>query len=755
MKNSINKYFGLALLFISASCADDKFVDFKTEKPESIAQYEYLNAYDALKTYIDRSTHPNFKLGVGVADNDFLKGEMVRSVAVANFDEVVAGNAMKYASIVADDGSMDFGTVTKFVEAAKTSGLTVYGHTLCWHSQQNNKWLNSLIANKPKPVDPSSVNRVLHIVAGEPKDNVWDWEIYYDLDNVLEIGKQYTLTLRIKGSNPGAFSFWPGMKDGSNTHYGFPECTSGEGWIDNTIVFTPTSSIDRLRFCFGKLGGDLYFDDVVLKADGSEANLLVNSSFDEDDISHWTTVSWMGLSYGVEELGESGSTVWFESIITNGDAEGEDVSCFYATEDGKGGPYAAPIGETGTGADGVGRAFIVKSADNPAEDHSTQFFVKANTVLKEGDICKLSFKYKADKAAGSDSQTHKKPGEYIFYDAGVSVNFTTQWQKFEKEFTVTEQMVTNEGVQPFQTIAWNLAKFKEANTYYFDDIEFGIQKKAEGIPLTPEEKKEVLTNELERWIKGMMEACGGSVTAWDVVNEPISGGGDDGNGNYALQSATNPDDNGVGGQNFYWQDFLGDDYVRIPIKFARKYFAENGGNSGDLKLFINDYNLESWWDNNKKVKSLINWIKRWESDGETKIDGIGTQMHVSYILNEADQKKQEESIVNMFELLAASGKLIKITELDMGIVEKAFGEGIKTELVTFEQYQKMSDFYKFIIQKYFEIIPVAQQYGITQWAATDSPADSGWRKGQPIGLWDLNYNRKHTYAGFADGLAGK
>lgn len=755
MKNSINKYFGLALLFISASCADDKFVDFKTEKPESIAQYEYLNAYDALKTYIDRSTHPNFKLGVGVAANDFLKGEMVRSVAVANFDEVVAGNAMKYASIVADDGSMDFGTVTKFVEAAKTSGLTVYGHTLCWHSQQNNKWLNSLIANKPKPVDPSSVNRVLHIVAGEPKDNVWDWEIYYDLDNVLEIGKQYTLTLRIKGSNPGAFSFWPGMKDGSNTHYGFPECTSGEGWIDNTIVFTPTSSIDRLRFCFGKLGGDLYFDDVVLKADGSEANLLVNSSFDEDDISHWTTVSWMGLSYGVEELGESGSTVWFESIITNGDAEGEDVSCFYATEDGKGGPYAAPIGETGTGADGVGRAFIVKSADNPAEDHSTQFFVKANTVLKEGDICKLSFKYKADKAAGSDSQTHKKPGEYIFYDAGVSVNFTTQWQKFEKEFTVTEQMVTNEGVQPFQTIAWNLAKFKEANTYYFDDIEFGIQKKAEGIPLTPEEKKEVLTNELERWIKGMMEACGGSVTAWDVVNEPISGGGDDGNGNYALQSATNPDDNGVGGQNFYWQDFLGDDYVRIPIKFARKYFAENGGNSGDLKLFINDYNLESWWDNNKKVKSLINWIKRWESDGETMIDGIGTQMHVSYILNEADQKKQEESIVNMFELLAASGKLIKITELDMGIVEKAFGEGIKTELVTFEQYQKMSDFYKFIIQKYFEIIPVAQQYGITQWAATDSPADSGWRKGQPIGLWDLNYNRKHTYAGFADGLAGK
>lgn len=103
------------------------------------------------------------------------------------------------------------------------------------------------------------------------------------------------------------------------------------------------------------------------------------------------------------------------------------------------------------------------------------------------------------------------------------MNFTTQWQTFEKEFTVTEQMVTHDGIKPFQTIAWNLAVFKEANTYYFDDIEFSIQRKGAGIPLTPEEKEEILTNELERWIKGMLESCDGYVKAWDVVNEPISG----------------------------------------------------------------------------------------------------------------------------------------------------------------------------------------------------------------------------------------
>jgi len=32
---------------------------------------------------------------------------------------------------------------------------------------------------------------------------------------------------------------------------------------------------------------------------------------------------------------------------------------------------------------------------------------------------------------------------------------------------------------------------------------------------------------------------------------------------------------------------------------------------------------------------------------------------------------------------------------------------------------------------------------------------SFWRAGEPIGLWDLNYYRKHAYAGYADGLAGK
>ena len=53
---------------------------------------------------------------------------------------------MKFASVVGDDGTMNFSTVKDLVNKSAEAGLTVYGHTLCWHSQQNITYLNSLLA---------------------------------------------------------------------------------------------------------------------------------------------------------------------------------------------------------------------------------------------------------------------------------------------------------------------------------------------------------------------------------------------------------------------------------------------------------------------------------------------------------------------------------------------------------------------------------------------------------------------------------
>jgi hypothetical protein len=59
----------------------------------------------------------------------------------------------------------------------------------------------------------------------------------------------------------------------------------------------------------------------------------------------------------------------------------------------------------------------------------------------------------------------------------------------------------------------------------------------------------------------------------------------------------------------------------------------------------------------------------------------------------------------------------------------------------------MVNFYKFVITKHFEIVPLAQQYGICQWCLTDSPNNSGWRGGVPVGIWTEGYKKRKESTG--------
>lgn len=749
-KNILGTMLLTAAAVAVTSCVDDSKLLFAFEKPASIAGMEYLNEYDALKTYVNSSANPNFKLGIALTADDYIAGGLVTRLANSNFQEMTAGNAMKYASCVADDGTMNFGTVEKFVAAAKAGGLTIYGHTLAWHAQQNNKYLNSLIKDKELP--PSQgVGNCLHIKTSEAKTNPWDWQILYDLASPLLAGKTYSFSMRTKASAATTFPLWIETPGASNTNYGLPQISAGTTWSVISFEFTSSSDCSRLLFSFGKFGGDLYFDDIVLVEKGDSHNMFSNGTFEEGDLpSKWSKPGWHSYTYGIEPSPGDAAVDIYTDIITNGDAEGSAVTNFISTH--VGGSNSACNIVDGVGKDGS-RAFVVTSAGGGANSWDTQFFIYANRPLVDKEVVRISFDYRADVPNNSESQSHAAPGGYIHYDAGCAVSFTTKWQHFEKTITV------NTTISPtgnMQTFAWNLdvgVPNAPANKYYFDNIKLQIVTKGNTIPLTPAEKKDTLTWAMNNWINGMMKATGGYVTAWDVVNEAIAGGGDDGEGFYPLQSATNVSADDAK-NNFYWQDYLGsEDYVRIAVAAARKYYAENGG-TNPLRLFVNDYNLESDWDDNKKVKSLVHWIEKWEADGVTKIDGIGTQMHVSCHANSETQKSKEDHVVKMFEILAESGKLVKITELDMGYVDEE-GNSVKTADMTEAQHKAMSEYYKFIVKKYFEIIPAAQQYGITQWCITDSPTGSGWRGGEPVGLWDANYNRKHTYAGFADGLAGK
>lgn len=720
------KILGTMLLTAAAvavtSCVDDSKLLFAFEKPASIAGMEYLNEYDALKTYVNSSANPNFKLGIALTADDYIAGGLVTRLANSNFQEMTAGNAMKYASCVADDGTMNFGTVEKFVAAAKAGGLTIYGHTLAWHAQQNNKYLNSLIKDKELP--PSQgVGNCLHIKTSEAKTNPWDWQILYDLASPLLAGKTYSFSMRTKASAATTFPLWIETPGAKNTNYGLPQISAGTTWSVISFEFTSSSDCSRLLFSFGKFGGDLYFDDIVLVEKGDSHNMFSNGTFEEGDLpSKWSKPGWHSYTYGIEPSpGDAAAEVEQEKKVRtyqDGPFPFYAMGCKPPVVDGY--IHFVPTGSWS-------QFFILPGSEN---------------TLEEGNYV-LYLDIKSSKDA-----------------SGVQLTMQNGWGGTAQQITVTVPI--KEGNHIVKLNLPNVAGgnydviFKPQTTDAILDIKsVKIYKvvKLNSIPLTPAEKKDTLTWAMNNWINGMMKATGGYVTAWDVVNEAIAGGGDDGEGFYPLQSATNVSADDAK-NNFYWQDYLGsEDYVRIAVAAARKYYAENGG-TNPLRLFVNDYNLESDWDDNKKVKSLVHWIEKWEADGVTKIDGIGTQMHVSCHANAETQKSKEDHVVKMFEILAESGKLVKITELDMGYVDEE-GNSVKTADMTQAQHKAMSEYYKFIVKKYFEIIPVAQQYGITQWCITDSPTGSGWRGGEPVGLWDANYNRKHTYAGFADGLAGK
>ncbi len=762
------KTLGTMLLSVAflTSCADMDPLGFNAfEKPASIEGMEYLADYDALKEYksANSSVSPDFKLGMALSANDYNANGMWTRLANANFDEVVAGNEMKMASIVNDQGKMDFGTVNSFVNNADVNGMNVYGHTLAWHSQQPVKWLSSLIADKEIDVDPDQKQEEEQYVMdwtkvdsytmwGQFNPNITEgpkvdatgltittfatdpqfWSLQYFIADGISVkkDKDYILRIELKGSAKN-----------DNLHYALG------AWNNDiktgSISFTEEWSTVEIKFTAEKDMPD------PAKEIGSVHVMLQSGDF----LGSYTIrkVQLVSLEAPVMEIAVP--------IVTNGDAEGDDVTNFYSAECQKKGNNGCNIAE-GVGYNGT-RGFIIDGSNNPgaAENWDTQFFVYASETMKPGDKIHFSFKYRADVAAGSECQTHHAPGAYIHWNAGngLAVNFTNEWQTYDKTFEITEGMLASTPPsEDMQTFAWNLAVSRSANKYYFDDIVMEKIIATNTIPLTPEEKKDTLEWAMDMWIAGMMDACGGKeggkVKAWDVVNEPISGGSPDEEGIFALHHADDACNNGqghVGANEFVWQDYLGDlDYVRFAVAKAREYGPE------DIKLFINDYNLESDWDNNQKLKSLIAWIKRWEADGVTKIDGIGTQMHVSYYSNPEIQASKEKHITEMFKLLAASGKLVRVSELDIEFKDEQ-GNNVVVEKMTDAQLRKVSDFYKWIIQQYIANVPAAQQYGFCIWTAVDADPSTSWTHNQLYGLWNKNFNRTHAYAGFADGLGGK
>ena len=710
----VNKYIISALVcpFVLGSCADWDDWNYDVEKPQTIAQYEYLNDYAPLKENLDRGAHPGFKVSAALGVDEFNQQGPLFRLAAHNFDEVVAGNAMKMASCVNDQGAMDFSKVSSFVTAAEDAGLSVYGHTLAWHSQQPKKWLEKLLADKELDIDPNEkveqevktqsfeglskfpfyvMGYEPEIINGVLTSKCDEWHQYFVVDGLsgLEEGKTYKVTAMIRATKEHTI----------NVQFG--------NW------------------------GNL-----------AEAKMKIGTEWKECSVEMQCPPVTSGFS--VFQPGSFDGTIeikWVRvSKLETPAMEVEQEVKYQTYQDG---PF--PYYQMGCAPEVInGSMHFVPTGD------WSQFFCLTGLALKSGDYA-VDVEIKSTKAGNIKMTVQNGWG-------GDAESFTGNVALKEGWTTSRFKMTLEQGGN------YDFILKPETFNATLDLKSISVKKivKMNSIPLTPQEKSDTLTWAMNKWVSGMMQATGGKVKSWDLINEAISGGGNV-NGFYALQTA-----NENSKDDFFWQDYFTPEmYGPIVEKAARDaYAAVEGTNPEDLKLFINDYNLESDWDNNQKVKSLVYWIGVWEKKGKelgynTKIDGIGSQMHISYYENPQTLESKKKGIQNMLKIMAETGKLVRISELDMGYVD-AEGNDVTTaqleKLPIEERVAKekaMAEYYKWIIEQYFAIVPVSQQYGICQWCLTDAPADSGWRKGQPVGLWNLNYQRKPAYGGFADGLAGK
>jgi GH35 family endo-1,4-beta-xylanase len=471
--------------------------------------------------------------------------------------------------------------------------------------------------------------------------------------------------------------------------------TSGT-WTQITYEQVATSTAIKIAFDLGKVPG-VYFVDIksisVLDLDAAptEVNYVENGNFESGELGEWQANN-VGAGITVTEDAKFSGDYGVKLISGSSSANEWDLQ--------------------------------LKSPDvflDPAKTYTFSFYVKSDVEGKG----RISFPGDA-------------PNQYPWLDwtgSGGTALFTTPAGVW------TLISVDLEGYGTCN-LSFDMGKLPNV-TYYIDDVKIVEKPEAQAAPRlakstaqkptifragptiidkTPEEKTAIIGDALENWIAQMVGHYKGDVHAWDVVNEPM----DDARPS-AVKTGVNKE---KASDEFYWQDYLGKDYAVTAFNLTRQY-----GNATD-KLFINDYNLEY---SLAKCDGLIAYVQYIESKG-AQVDGIGTQMHISITSDKAN-------IEQMFQKLAATGKLIKISELDVKV---------NTASPTLDDFAQQAEMYQYVIDMYIKYVPENQRYGATVWCVSDNADEHiNWLPDDAPCLWDAKYARKHAYKGFANGLAGR
>lgn len=271
-------------------------------------------------------------------------------------------------------------------------------------------------------------------------------------------------------------------------------------------------------------------------------------------------------------------------------------------------------------------------------------------------------------------------------------------------------------------------------------------------PQTDQEVNDTIHYALNAWCDGFMKINKGRIKSFDLIDEAIGTKTLEGAEYYDLKHAA---DQTSTADKFFWQDVFGsENYAPTVSKVAREAFTKYGGNDNDLKFFISESGLED----SKKMESLKYWMGIWDGKG-AKIDGINAKLNLSYSEDAATQKATEDALDALLDNLAATGKLIRLSNLDI-VYKDATGSKVSVTAITDDQRQQLANFYVHVIKRYMAKIAPDKQAGLCKTNLVDTASD-------PVGLWTskvLNpaatkkvsdWVRNANYKAFCDALSGE
>ena len=265
---------------------------------------------------------------------------------------------------------------------------------------------------------------------------------------------------------------------------------------------------------------------------------------------------------------------------------------------------------------------------------------------------------------------------------------------------------------------------------------------------TKQEKNDTIQYALRKWCDGLMEANAGRIKSFDLVDKAL--------GTTELEGVTYEGENVLdlkhSTDKIFWQDYLEEGtksgselYAATVSKVAKSAFEKHGGNPEELKFFISETGLEK----QQRLSSLKYWINVWESNG-AKIDGINSELNLTYSEDATTQAANEAALKVYFEKLAQTGKLIRLSNFDIKY-QDADGAPVAADKISKDQRQALADYYARVIRAYMTLIPAAQQAGLCKGNFFDTSSD-------PVGLWSKaangDYIRNATYEAFCKALTG-